>query len=103
MLERDLAAWLAFSFTPQLGIRTLQRLASRYALSDLKQHLNRDGLAVGLKDNQIQYLQRQADQDVDACLRWSDQADNRHILTPFHAHYPSLLTEIAAAPPVLFV
>lgn len=69
MLERDLAAWLAFSFTPQLGIRTLQRLASRYALSDLKQHLNRDGLAVGLKDNQIQYLQRQADQDVDACLR----------------------------------
>ncbi|MBY8040623.1 DNA-processing protein DprA [Vibrio fluvialis] len=103
MLERDLAAWLAFSFTPQLGIRTLQRLASRYALSDLKQHLNRDDLAVGLKDNQIQYLQRQADQDVDACLRWSEQGDNRHILTPFHAHYPSLLTEIAAAPPVLFV
>lgn len=103
MLERDLAAWLAFSFAPQLGMHRLQRLASRHALHDLKQQLGREGEAAGLKAHQIDYLQQQADREVDACLLWCQQAEHRHIVTPFHAHYPARLKEIAAAPPVLFV
>lgn len=39
---------------------------------------------------------------AEADLAWYHAMVHRHILTPEHEHYPTLLTDIDAPPPLLF-
>lgn len=103
MDEAEFAAWLTFSFVPGFGLRAVQRLAARDALSVQLREIRKRGVGYGLNPSQLAYLQRQAEQDVNTCLHWRDQSEQRTIITARCALYPPLLSEIAAAPPVLFV
>jgi len=103
MEQNELAAWLAFSFVPKLGGKKLSRLASVASLAHLIDYSERELAALGLVQDQIRYLRETAPQEVEECLSWQQANESHHILTPFCDGYPSLLKEIATAPPVLFV
>jgi DNA processing protein len=98
-----LRAWLAFSFVPKLGGKKLSRFASVASLAHLINYSERELIALGLVQEQIRYLRETAPQEVEECLSWQQANESHHILTLFCDGYPSLLKEIATAPPVLFV
>ena len=101
--EEEFKAWLAFACVPGFGLRAVQRLAARDALSVQLRDIQKRGVGPGLNASQLAYLRTQAAKDVEACLRWRGQSSQRAIITARCATYPPLLSEIAAAPPVLFV
>ncbi|WP_217541583.1 DNA-processing protein DprA [Vibrio metschnikovii] len=102
--QRDLAMWLALSFTPKLTQKNLSRLLSRDALTNLEGYTAQQWLALGLTDQQVDYLFGQAKQDIEQCLMWQQQAAQRHIIPLYdEVNYPPLLREIPSPPKVLFV
>ncbi|MBW3698420.1 DNA-protecting protein DprA [Vibrio sp. T187] len=103
MNEQELRAWLALSFTPQLGGKRLSHLLSIDSPLNLVQYSAEHLQAIGLKPNQISYLKHGYEKEVEACLAWRELRDDNHIVTPLCRAYPSLLKEIASYPTVLFV
>ena len=101
--DESLRAWMALSFTPRLGMKNLSRLLSHDAPEKLLSYTSIQWQALGLKDDQIRYLQSQAIREAELCLEWQQADALRTILIPQHPLYPPLLKEIASAPPVLFV
>ncbi len=103
MNESELSAWLALSFTPKLGHKTLSRLLSHDSLLNLINYSSKQWQALGLTQEQIHYLSHESVKDVDQSLSWLNAQSNRYIVTPLCKHYPPLLKQIPAAPTVLFV
>lgn len=101
--DESLRAWMALSFVPRLGMKNLSRLLSHDAPEKLLSYSNTQWQAIGLKGDQVRYLQSQAIQEAERCLEWQQASELRTILTPQYSLYPPLLKEIASAPPVLFV
>lgn len=101
--ENSLANWLALTHVPKLGpIRIhslLEIFESPFAILDA-------GLSgwkqAGLSEKMIQNLSAPDWDKVDKDLKWLEQ-DNASILTLDDDHYPSMLKNIADAPPVLYV
>ncbi|MGC9459834.1 DNA-processing protein DprA [Vibrio genomosp. F10] len=102
MLERELAAWLALSFTPKIGSKALARLIAVDAPCNLMDRDTESLSSLGLSREQITYFKQGSERDVGMCMEWF-QASNHHILTPLDEEYPPLLKEVALPPPVLFV
>jgi len=102
MTEQDRYAWLVLSFTPKLGGAALTRLLGVDSAVNLLGYDESRWQAIGLKPEQIRYLQRSHHPEVEACLAWQQKAGN-HIVTLLDAEYPSLLKQVSAPPPVLFV
>ncbi len=103
MRDKDLAAWLAFSFTPKLGSKMLSYLQSRDSLTNLISYSSEQWQALGLSAEQVRYLRHDADKDIEESLNWLNSKPDRHIVTSHCSGYPALLKEIAAAPSTLFV
>lgn len=100
--EQELAAWLTLSFTPNLGGQRLSRLMAIDSATNLVQYSSKSLQAIGLKEEQIIFIQKKSAQEVDAALTWHSRP-NQQILTPFSTRYPPLLKEISSYPPLLFV
>ncbi len=103
MKDQDLAIWLALSFTPKLGSRTISHLLATQTPTQLQSLTPKQWLALGLKSEQLVYLTTEAAKQAEQCLQWRDGAKNRYIVTPHCALYPRLLKEISVPPPVLFI
>lgn len=95
--------WLALARAPELGSVRTERLLERFGSIAAVYAAGRAGLAsCGLSAASIAGL---LEPDKDAIARdrgWLAQPD-RHLVWRGHAAYPRLLTEVAGAPPVLFV
>ncbi|MGF1698406.1 DNA-processing protein DprA [Vibrio kyushuensis] len=102
MSESELAAWLALSFTPKIGSKTLARLIAIDAPHKLIERDITSLQSIGLSPSQVSYFKQGSRRDVDTCLQWT-QSTSHHILTPLDETYPPLLKEISFPPPVLFV
>ncbi|MGL6170951.1 MAG: DNA-processing protein DprA [Vibrio sp.] len=103
MKDHDLATWLALCFTPKLGSRTLSYLLATQSPAQLSTFTPQQWLARGLKPEQLAFLTTRAAAQAEQSLQWRSAADHRYIVTPHCSHYPRLLKEIAAPPPVLFI
>lgn len=103
MKDQDLAIWLALSFTPKLGSRTISHLLATQTPTQLQSLTPKQWLTLGLKSEQLVYLTTEAAKQAEQCLQWRDGAKNRYIVTPHCALYPRLLKEISVPPPVLFI
>ncbi|MGF1752273.1 DNA-processing protein DprA [Vibrio makurazakiensis] len=103
MNEKELRAWLALSFTPQLGGKRLSHLISLDFPQNIVQYSAEHLQAIGLKPKQISYLKQGYEKDVDECLEWQSTSPEHHIVTPLSQYYPPLLSEIASFPTALFV
>ncbi len=102
MSERELRAWLILSFIPKIGAKGLQKLLRVASAEQLVGFSAKRLQALGLSDQQINYINSQAAAEADACLHWLRQDSKRSILTLASPEYPPLLKEIAVPPPVLF-
>lgn len=100
-MSLSLSTWLALSFTPKIGIRSLKRIAGRTDIQGLS--AIQIAQRLGFTPEQQHFLSRQAPPMVEACLFWQQQQAQRHILCFTDPHYPALLSHIASAPPILFV
>ena len=101
--DNALSAWLMLTFTPRIGAKSLAKFLSKDAPEKLVNYSAQQWKALGLKPDQINYLNSAAKKEVDACFVWMNQKDNRSIITSLDEHYPALLRQISSAPPVLFV
>ncbi|WP_299020662.1 DNA-processing protein DprA [uncultured Photobacterium sp.] len=98
----DLDSWLALADVPYLGGNRISQLLQYASPSQLCQMPAEQLLAIGLKPAQIARLQQPRARRIDRCLAWAEKPDHV-ILTLDSPGYPTLLKEIASAPPLLFV
>ncbi|MFV0575861.1 MAG: DNA-processing protein DprA [Vibrio sp.] len=103
MNEQQLTAWLTLSFTPKLGGVALSKLMSVDSPENLIQYSSLQWQKLGLKPNQIHYIQNLAAKDVEQCLKWKEESSSHFILTPLNSAYPNLVRQMSSHPPVLFV
>lgn len=102
MREQQIAALMALSFVPKLGPKKLSTLLTIDSPENLVLKSTSSLQALGLTEPQISFLRKQSIKEVDICLEWQQQ-DDCHIISILDDHYPPLLKEISAAPPLLFV
>lgn len=98
----DLAYWLTLVDVPYLGGYRISQLLRHGTPPQLCQMPAEQLMAIGLKPAQITRLHQPRLRHIERCLAWAEQP-NQTILTLDSPHYPSLLKEIASAPPLLFV
>ena len=95
--------WLALTRLPGMGSRRITQLLNAFgtpeaALSASLEQLRQAGVPSGCIDGFRQPVHR----DIEADLRWAEDANN-HIICLNDQRYPQLLREIPDPPPVLFV
>ncbi|MCG8312820.1 MAG: DNA-processing protein DprA [Pseudomonadales bacterium] len=108
--ETDLPYWLALWRVPNIGSRTFKAVLEHFAsLPDAFAAPEKKLMSLGLKSEQVQLLRQfrgarecELDKGVSLDLAWLEQ-QNCHLVTWSDPHYPALLKEITAAPPLLFV
>ncbi|MGL6297356.1 MAG: DNA-processing protein DprA [Plesiomonas sp.] len=101
-MPNHLDTWLRLYSVPGMGPVRIQQLLSQYSIDDLPLF---DSLAwqnIGWSNSQIQHWFQQSLVIAERCKYWADAPDC-HIITFDSPFYPSLLKEISAPPPVLFV
>ncbi len=97
------ADWLRLARAPGVGPQTIERLIARFGDPASVLRAGRSALrAVGLAPAAVDALYDPDGEAIAQVLRWGEQ-EGATILTPDHPHWPPLLAQIAAAPPVLFV
>lgn len=99
---KDLLDWITLNHA-HINLSRIQNLLSYFGsqtnickatYQDLKQHK--------LTDFQIQILKNPPEKEIEKTLQWAQQP-NHHIISFQDSHYPSLLSEISDAPPVIYV
>ncbi|GAK87135.1 Rossmann fold nucleotide-binding protein Smf possibly [Vibrio ponticus] len=103
MNEAKLRAWLTLYFTPRLGAKGLQKLLAKAAPEELLAWDELQLRATGLTAAQVDFLQRPKLEYIEQCLTWLVQSPSHHIVTLDDPHYPPLLAQVPAPPPLLFV
>lgn len=104
--EQELFQRLKLWRTPGIGPMSMRRLIQQFGSADAVFNVNGQLLqTTGLKPPVIAAIQTPATDTIvgaEADLAWYHAMAHRHILTPEHEHYPTLLTDIDAPPPLLF-
>lgn len=99
----ELRSWLALLRAPGIGSKRfaliLERFGSARACLDAKPP---DWVAAGIPDRALESLSAPDWERIDSDLRWAGEPGN-FCIDWEHPRYPTLLREIADAPPVLFV
>ncbi|EHZ7344471.1 TPA: DNA-processing protein DprA [Vibrio vulnificus] len=103
MSQDELHAWLALSFTPNIGVKKLTKLLSIDSPLNILCYSQEQLLSLGLSSQQIITLRSSAQQDAEAALQWQLLSSQHHILTLHDGLYPPLLKETASPPCQLFV
>lgn len=98
----ELEAWLALADVPYLGGNRISKLLQYTTPRQLCQMPAEQLQQLGLKPQQVTRLLQPRYRRIDRCLLWAEQ-ERHSILTLDSPTYPSLLKEIASAPPLLFV
>ncbi|MEZ8096429.1 DNA-processing protein DprA [Photobacterium swingsii] len=98
----QLEDWLALTAIPQVGGVKVSRLLQHGTPTQLRAMSIDQLMSLGLSRSQIALFRVPHQARIDRCLMWAEQNDNT-ILTLDSPYYPTLLKQIAAAPPVLFV
>lgn len=103
MSYMHLPYWLAATYLPGIGPRTLLRLLDHFSDITTLFHATADDLrAIGLSEKQILALKQPDWQAVESDLAWLQIAGN-HIIAFSDPDYPALLKEISDPPLVLYV
>ncbi len=101
--ETELVGWLTLLQVPGLGPRRIAKLLAAFGSAEGACSAPPSALrSLGLSEPMLEALARPDQASIAAALRWSEQPQ-ASILTLADPHYPSRLSEIASAPPVLFV
>ncbi|WP_020558304.1 DNA-processing protein DprA [Thiofilum flexile] len=104
--EQELFQRLKLWRTPGIGPMSLRRLLQQLGSADAVFNVSGQLLqTTGLKPVVIEALQSPSAETLAGAeldLKWSTTSAQRHILTPEHEHYPALLADIDASPPLLF-
>ncbi|WP_047049381.1 DNA-processing protein DprA [Vibrio mexicanus] len=103
MTSHSLDAWLTLSFTPRLGAKSLSKLVSIDSADNIVNYDAKQLQALGLKPEQVRYIQTQAKRDVALCMEWQQSDPLNHIICLFDSEYPPLLKQAPSPPSVLFV
>lgn len=98
----QLEDWLALTAIPLVGGVKVSRLLQHGTPTQLRAMSTDQLMSLGLSRSQIALFRVPHQARIDRCLMWAEQNDNT-ILTLDSPYYPTLLKQIAAAPPVLFV
>lgn len=99
-LHARLQIWRAAGIGPASLNRLLNHFGSAVAALESS---DAEMAKAGLKTDTIQNLRSVPVEAALADLEWLHRADHRHILVPEDPHYPKLLHDFKAAPPILFV
>ena len=103
MPDSDLKYRLALHRCPGIGPATFQQLLLRFGSAENTLGANASQLlSLNLKPETIEYLLKPDWESVDRELEWSEEPQH-HILTLNDSDYPSLLREIPATPPILYI
>ena len=95
--------WLALQRTPGIGPVTFENLCEQVDEPEALFTSSHSQLqALGLKQNSIDTILKPDWQGVETDLEWLQHAQH-HIITRQSEHYPRLLLESPAAPPLLYV
>ncbi|OUS05582.1 DNA protecting protein DprA [Gammaproteobacteria bacterium 42_54_T18] len=117
IMEDHVPYWLALWRVPRIGPVSFHKLLTHCEgdLPSLFALPSADLEKVGLKSAQIEKIKSfqrgmlskssptSINRHVDEDLRWWHDSDNHHIVLCPESSYPSLLKEVAGAPPLLFV
>lgn len=100
--ENSLRNWLALSHVNKLGPVRIHSLLDVFGTPTAIFDVGRQGwLEAGLSENMMEALSSPDWDKVDADLKWVEQ-ENASIITLADACYPTLLKNIADAPPLLY-
>lgn len=101
--DAELVGWLRLLQTPGLGAQRIGKLLAAFGSAEAACAAPRSALrSLGLSEPMLESIQRPDQAAIAATLRWAEQPQ-ASILTLADARYPSRLSEISSAPPVLFV
>lgn len=100
----ELTTWLSLVHTRGLGPKLLRKLLAGFGSVDAIASASDSKLAsIGLSRKVIDAMKNVDQKFIDTDINWSQEGDDRYILTLESDHYPSLLKEIADPPIVLYV
>ena len=104
--KETLGQWLTLRLTPQLGVKTLQKLMDHQNIT-INELLSLDASKLShlkLNPNQIKAITQPDKRLIDQLIAWTEPAD-QHILSYFdpQSAYPEYLKNIASPPMLLFV
>ena len=100
---KSLQAWISLWRVPGVGCQAIHKLLNHFGDADTILKASQQTLQkVGLTSRQIQAIQSQSIDSAKPDMLWLEQ-ENHHLVTLNDAHYPPLLREISAAPPLLYV
>ncbi len=95
-------AWIALWLVPRIGPKSLYDLAKVEPLHNIVESPDSMLLKIGFKHQQIHFLRNQSPLLLAKIEHWL-AGEDRHIITFESKHYPPLLKQTVAPPPVLFV
>ena len=99
----SLQSWISLWRVPGIGCQAYHKLLTQFG--DPESVLNANSSALkqaGLTDRQRDAVLANQIDNAKTDMLWLDQ-DNHHLVTYHDKHYPTLLREISAAPPLLYV
>lgn len=102
MNDETLYAWLTLAQVPRLRAKQRRKLLSTWPVEAIHQQPQQALVAAGLSEEQCLAVCNPNQALINASLRWAEAPDC-HLLCFDHPAYPSLLKEIASAPPILYV
>lgn len=103
MSDSDLKYCLALHRCPGIGPATYQQLILRFGSAEKAlDATSSQFLSMGLKTETIEYLLQPDWESVNRDLEWCENPQH-HILSLRDPGYPSLLREIPASPPILYI
>lgn len=98
----ELRLWLGLSEIPKVGIRQLQKLIQRYALSEMLGFTATQWQGVGLSSTQLDFFFNNSMIQAEKALEWLDESPTHAVIAYLDSRYPPLLKEINSAPATLF-
>ena len=101
--EPRLIAWLTLYFCPGIGAKILSQLLLKDSAENIVQYSLEQLRSLGLSTKQIAYIHSPEKKKIDDCLMWKERDELNSIILLGDVCYPTLLSEISSAPPLLFI